>query len=115
MQGEQNWSLIGECYKVHDFINTPETDRFKDRSITMDSASSVVPQTLGGRKRDHDETSLIVIFSIQENEAQKELEKRAYSVLAEMANCAEIDLVKSRNLLLEVRNTTFFGCVSNSH
>lgn len=104
VQGEQNWGLIGECYKVHDFISDPDSDPLKQRSASADSALSVVPQTLGSRKRDHDEISLIAVFSVKENEEQTELEKRAFTVLKEMEKCAEIDLVKSRNLLLEVIN-----------
>ena len=36
VEGARNWSLLGEMYKVHDFLPLPSTDKFKNLEITTD-------------------------------------------------------------------------------
>ncbi len=60
---------------------------------------SLVPLTLGSRRRDHDETSLVILFFDSES-AQAD---RAARVVAKMDEYAEIDLIKTRRLVVEVR------------
>ncbi|TRY81096.1 hypothetical protein TCAL_12470 [Tigriopus californicus] len=89
----KNWKLLGECYKVKEFLTQPASKPLN--GVTLDFESSPVPYTIGSRSRDHDETSLVLIF------ADNLQDQRAAKVLAEMDRHTEIELVKTRFLQLQ--------------
>ena len=59
----------------------------------------MVPLTLGSRKRDHDETSLVIIFASNDLAEQ---DQNANSVMTRIDKVAEVELVKTRRIMLEV-------------
>lgn len=56
----------------------------------------MVPYTIGTRRRDHDETSLTLVFH-----DPRQVE-RARLILAELDKFSEIELIKTRQIQLEV-------------
>ena len=57
----------------------------------------MVPLTVGSRKRDHDETSLVIFF------AHDQQTMMVRKVIAEMDKNSEIELIKTRNVQLQVK------------
>ena len=112
-----NWSILGEFYKVQDFIdletvNLPENYNLKfDNSTGTQKMSKTcistnffhisVPLTIGTRNRYHDnESTLTMIFH---DEVQSERAKKIIESLK--SNTDQLELVKSRKLTLDVRVT----------
>ena len=58
----------------------------------------MVPLSLGTRKRDHDEVALVLVFSDDRQGDRAEL------ALKEMEKYAEIELIKSREIQLQVKS-----------
>eukprot|EP00093_Oithona_nana_P006571 06571.XXX_150307_151858_1 [CDS] Oithona nana genome sequencing. len=85
-----NWSILGEFYKVQDFIDSPE-------NYTLKFDNSTVPSTIGTRNRYHDnESTLTMIFH---DEVQNERAKKIVESLKD--NTDQLELVKSRKLTLD--------------
>ncbi|KAK3101591.1 hypothetical protein FSP39_004691 [Pinctada imbricata] len=60
---EQHYSNLPEGSKVEDFIPLPQTEDFSSMVISTSEADSVVPLTLGTRRKISDESCLIVFFN----------------------------------------------------
>lgn len=58
-----NFSFLPEDAKVEDFVPLPTVEPFSTVQINLDLAQSVVPQTLGKRRKPFDESCLIVFFN----------------------------------------------------
>lgn len=64
--GETTWGLIPEedATNIETLIPTPE--QYRDRNISSDASMSVVPLTLGSRRKPYDESCLVVFFQYPE-------------------------------------------------
>lgn len=62
--GEATWSLLPEdaSARVEDYIPLPDTERFSNIQISTDANSSVIPKTLGTRRKPFEESCLVVFF-----------------------------------------------------
>ena len=95
-----NWSLLGECYKTEDFltINGENQEKFQNLNLKFDN-QSLVPLTIGSRKRDlqSDNLTLVMIFK---DDLQDE---RAFKMVSDMNTHQpdQIELVRSRELILD--------------
>ena len=85
-----NWSILGECYKVQDFIEPIE------EKIELSLDRSSVPLTIGSRNRVCDETTLVLVFydELQQSERAKRVLKACFE--------QGLELVKSRCLSMDV-------------
>lgn len=97
-----NWTLLGECYKVHDYMSLPESPELRD--IEVSNSKSVVPLTIGKRTRRHhheDDVSLVLVFS---DEKQDE---RAKLIVERMVARKEkgqpiVELIQTRQIQLDI-------------
>lgn len=64
---EQHYSLLPEESKVEDYIPLPSTEQFESVTISTTQADSVVPLTLGPRRKNSDESCLVVFFNDGKN------------------------------------------------
>jgi hypothetical protein len=92
-----NWTLLGECYKVQDYLPLPEMNDL--RQVEISFSNSTVPSTIGSRTRaDQNETTLVLVFNEEDHK------ERARKMLAKMVDAnQQIELIKSRNLVMDVR------------
>lgn len=62
--GETTWSLLPEdtSARVEDHIPLPDTEKFSNVQIKSDEHFSVIPKTLGTRRKPFDESCLVVFF-----------------------------------------------------
>lgn len=60
--GERTWSLLPEAASthVHEYVDVP--DQLSDRNISTSETMSVIPLTLGTRRKPFDESCLVVFF-----------------------------------------------------
>ncbi|XP_060576615.1 LOW QUALITY PROTEIN: protein XRP2-like [Ruditapes philippinarum] len=58
----KHFTLLPEDCKVDDFVPLPSTDDFQFLEISLDPKKSVVPRSLGNRRKTSDESCLIVFF-----------------------------------------------------
>ena len=95
-----NWSILGEMYKVSDFIEAP-TD------FSLEFSKSVTPLTIGNRSRYHDNEAILVL--VFHDNLQNERAKKIIGAL-KINQCDQLELIKTRKLLLDVRFIeTIFG------
>jgi len=62
--GETTWSILPEDASAHleDCVPLPDNDRFSSIQIFTDANKSVIPSTLGTRRKPFDESCLVVFF-----------------------------------------------------
>ncbi|XP_060568964.1 protein XRP2-like [Ruditapes philippinarum] len=58
----KHFTLLPEDCKVDDFVPLPSTEDFQFLEISLDPKKSVVPRSLGNRRKTSDESCLIVFF-----------------------------------------------------
>lgn len=64
VSGENNWSLLPETSAVLDSLPLPDAEsEFGSMRISTQSCQSLVPLTKGGRRKDCDESCLLVFFA----------------------------------------------------
>ncbi|CAH1785725.1 unnamed protein product [Owenia fusiformis] len=63
VDGENNHSLLPEDAKVEDYIPIPTIEHFQNMQLSTDSNKSVVPRTLGSRRKPSDQSCLVVFFN----------------------------------------------------
>ena len=96
---EANWSFLGECYKIQDFLNWQDNEEIMNK-VELSFVKSVVPLTIGNRRRnsDHiDSTTLVMIFK---DENQNE---RASKIIQGMQSnhTDQTELIKTRHVNLD--------------
>ena len=97
---EKNWSLLGECYKVQDFLNWQDNQDVLDK-VHLSFDKSVVPLTIGNRRRnaEHTESSTLVLIFKDEI---FQIERAARFIEEMQSNKADqTELIKTRELFLE--------------
>uniref|UniRef100_H3CZ86 Protein XRP2 n=1 Tax=Tetraodon nigroviridis TaxID=99883 RepID=H3CZ86_TETNG len=61
---QNNWSLLPESASVLDSVPAPDAESdFKSVRVSADPARSIVPLTKGGRRKDSEESCLVVFFA----------------------------------------------------
>ncbi|CAB4006920.1 XRP2, partial [Paramuricea clavata] len=58
----ETWSLLPEDAKVSDYVPHPPCRYFPEMEVSADADSSVVPLTLGTRRKQSDESCLVVFY-----------------------------------------------------
>ncbi|XP_064600443.1 protein XRP2-like [Liolophura sinensis] len=61
--GENNYNLLPLEAKVEDYVPIPTTEQFSEMQIDLDPTKSVIPQSLGPKRKTSDECCLIVFFN----------------------------------------------------
>ena len=97
---ETNWKLLGECYKVQDFLNWQESEEVL-KKVQLNFEKSVVPLTIGNRRRNQEHTENTTLVMIFRDEHQNE---RATKMIEEMQSnkSDQTELIKTRQLQLDV-------------
>lgn len=95
--GERTWSLLPEytSEQVHDYIPSPETERFSSVQISSDVTLSVIPLTLGSRRKSFDESCLVVFFH------DDDLRKRISKFLNEQRYQRSSVLVQTKEITMK--------------
>ncbi|XP_068704285.1 protein XRP2-like isoform X1 [Montipora foliosa] len=76
--GETTWSLLPEdaSENITDYVPSPDTEKFADLFISTADNMSVVPYTLGSRRKRFDESCLVVLF--HDSNVKKNVKKVLY-------------------------------------
>ncbi|KAL9979441.1 hypothetical protein ACROYT_G017112 [Oculina patagonica] len=74
--GEKTWNLLPEAASTHiyDYVQTPE--QLNSRNISTADNMSVIPLTLGTRRKEFDESCLVVFF--QDTDIKRNVKKLIY-------------------------------------
>ena len=90
----QNWSILGEMFKITDYMKSPENNEVK---LSFDK--SVVPLTYGNKIQNDTETTLIMVF--QHEEQVEKVDK----ILEKMSRYPDkVQLAKTRYVTMDVRS-----------
>ncbi|XP_044174947.1 protein XRP2-like [Acropora millepora] len=75
--GETTWILLPEDARLSEYMSSPDTEKFANVVIAADESMSVVPLTLGSRRKRFDECCLVVFFY------EKDVQRRVKDLLYE--------------------------------
>ncbi|XP_004633546.1 protein XRP2 [Octodon degus] len=63
VSGEVNWSLLPENTVVQDYVPIPTTEELRAVRVSTEANRSIVPVSRGQRRKDSDESCLVILFA----------------------------------------------------
>ncbi|XP_028392552.1 protein XRP2-like [Dendronephthya gigantea] len=94
----ETWSLLPENAKVSDYVPLPPVDSFPEIEVSADSDSSIVPLTLGSRRKKSDESCLVVFYP------GPEARNNVKSYLREVKTKTSYQLVQTKEVQMTIED-----------